>query len=169
MIIAATTGASGTRDLAAAVSGLARGGDLVLLVGDLGAGKTVFAQGFGVGLGVTDQITSPTFTLHNRYAGRLTMHHLDVYRLDQVEEAADLGLAELLDDTSVTLIEWGSNIAPILPADYLEVALRYEDHPDDVTDEHRRLELRCVGTRWSARSGALCSTLRDWLTEEAEC
>src|SRR5690606_21518104 len=83
-LVARTSSVGETQELAAALAGLAQPGDLVVLAGDLGAGKTAFVQGFGRGLGVTEPITSPTFTLAQQYAGRLTVHHLDVYRLDQL-------------------------------------------------------------------------------------
>lgn len=159
MIEARTTSAAQTQQLAEALAELAQAGDLFVLVGDLGAGKTAFAQGFGRALGVDGPITSPTFTLAREYQGRLTMHHLDVYRLEQLEEARDLALPELLDGDSVTLIEWGDNIAPMLPNDYLEIRLEFGDGDDD-----RTMSLRCVGARWAARSGALCRLLDPWIT-----
>lgn len=149
---ARTTGAEQTRALAAALGELLRAGDLLVLVGDLGAGKTAFAQGVGRGLGVTETITSPTFALVQSYAGRLDLHHLDVYRLEQVNEALDLGLAELLDDDAVVVIEWGDTIAPVLPHDYLEVRLAYGDGPDV-----REVTLSAVGPRWSARMRAVAT------------
>ena len=149
-----TSGEEQTRDLAAAVAELARPGDLVVLVGDLGSGKTVFTQGLGRGLGIDEQITSPTFALVQSYVGRLDLHHLDVYRLDQVNEALDLGLAEMLDDDAVMVIEWGDTIAPVLPHDYLEVRLSYGDDGDE-----RRVELVAVGHRWSARGRALATVV----------
>ena len=147
-----------TRELAAAVAELARPGDLLLLVGDLGAGKTAFVQGFGTALGIEEPITSPTFTLARQYQGRLELNHLDVYRLEQVEEVLDLGLQELLDGTSATLIEWGDTILPALPADYLEVHLSYGEGDDD-----RMLRFRPVGARWGARSRALGAALGPWV------
>src|SRR3954470_18618694 len=91
-----TNSVDATRDLGGAVAGLARTGDLVLLVGDLGAGKTAFTQGFAAALGIDEQITSPTFTLVRTYKGRLVLNHLDVYRLEhgkEAEEPAIIGVA----------------------------------------------------------------------------
>jgi tRNA threonylcarbamoyladenosine biosynthesis protein TsaE len=163
MIIAFTSSAKESSLLAASIAELVRAGDLVLLAGDLGAGKTTFAQGFGAALGVSERITSPTFMLVNQYSGRLELNHLDVYRLDQVTEVLDLGLAEMLDDGGVTIIEWGDTIIPALPADYLEVRLRLGEGDDD-----RVVEIHLVGPRWSARTRALTTALRPWLGETAE-
>ena len=155
---AATTSVEATRDLGAAVAGLARPGDVVVLAGDLGAGKTAFVQGFGRALGVTDRITSPTFTLVHVYEGSLPIHHLDVYRLEQMSEALDLGLAEMLDEGGVVLIEWGDAIFPVLPHELLEVRLTFGAGDDD-----RSFDLRPVGTRWAARSAALRNAIAPWL------
>jgi tRNA threonylcarbamoyladenosine biosynthesis protein TsaE len=146
-----TDSVDATRAVGGAVASLARPGDLLLLAGELGAGKTAFAQGFGRGLGVTGPITSPTFVLARDYDdGRLSMHHIDVYRLDQMNEVFDVGLPEVLDDGGVTLIEWGDAIMPSLPADYLEVRLTFGGGDDD-----RMIELRGVGPSWSGRAAAL--------------
>jgi tRNA threonylcarbamoyladenosine biosynthesis protein TsaE len=162
VITARTKSVDDTRALAAAIAELARPGDLVLLAGDLGAGKTAFAQGFGRGLGIPDAITSPTFVLARQYEGRLLMHHLDVYRLEQMEEVFDVGLPELLDEGAVTLIEWGDAIVPALPADYLEVRLAFGPADDD-----RTLSLRPVGPSWSARQRAVSTALHPWLGPSA--
>ena len=145
-----------TRELGAAVAGLARSGDLLLLVGDLGAGKTAFTQGFARGLGIDEPITSPTFTLARSYQGRLKLHHLDVYRLEHVTEAEDLGLGELMED-GVTVIEWGDTIAPVLPADYLELRFVFGEDDDD-----RSLAVRIVGPSWSARQRSLATAMEPW-------
>jgi tRNA threonylcarbamoyladenosine biosynthesis protein TsaE len=154
-----TGGVDQTRALGAAIASLARPGDLLLLAGDLGAGKTAFAQGFARGLGITERVVSPTFTLARDYHGpSLTLHHLDVYRLDHLQEALDLGLAELIDDDGgVTLIEWGDVVIPALPADFLEIRLAYGFGDDD-----RLLSMRPVGNRWSARRHALDEVLTPW-------
>lgn len=162
-ITAATSSISQTRELAAALAELARPGDLFLLVGDLGAGKTAFTQGFGAALGVQEPITSPTFTLARVYRGRLELNHLDVYRLAQLDEVLDLGLQELLDGDSVTVIEWGDAIAPALGADYLEVRLGY-----GAADDDRIVVLRPVGGRWAARTRALTRAVEPWAVPTGE-
>lgn len=155
---ARTTDVEATRALAAAVASVAAPGDVILLSGELGAGKTAFVQGFGAGLGVQERITSPTFTLAHHYEGALAMHHLDVYRLERLGEMDDIGVSELLDGEGVVLIEWGDAVAPVLPREYLEVAITYGEGDDD-----RELELRCVGGRWSARLRSLSEQLQDWV------
>jgi tRNA threonylcarbamoyladenosine biosynthesis protein TsaE len=156
-----TASADETRQVAAALAELARPGDLLLLAGELGVGKTAFAQGFGAALGVEERITSPTYTLANQHQGRLTLNHLDVYRLEQLEEVLDLGLPELLDDDEgVTVIEWGDTILPALPASYLEVRLGFGDEEDD-----RNVSLSLVGRRWMARRRALTTALTRWLAD----
>ena len=165
MIRATTTSVDETRALAGALAELARPGDLVVLSGDLGAGKTAFAQGFGAGLGVTTGITSPTYTLHNRYAGRLQLDHVDVYRLEQLDEVFDIGLPELLDEGGVLLIEWGETITPALPADYLRVRLDFGDDDDD----ERTLVLEAVGRSWGARCRTIATALGRWCPEPGPC
>ncbi len=156
---AATPSAAATQELAGAVAAVARGGDILLLAGELGAGKTCFAQGFGRALGVTEAITSPTFTLLRSYdGGRLRLLHADVYRLDRLQEIVDLGIGELVDGDAVALIEWGDVAEPVLPADFLEIRLAY----DDDTDEARSLAFRPVGEGWSTRRAALARALEPW-------
>ena len=158
MTHARTTGVEQTRALGAAVASLVRAGDLILLAGDMGAGKTAFTQGFARGLGVTDQVVSPTFTLARQYDGTaLRLNHLDVYRLDHLQEAIDLGLSEMIDDDSgVTVIEWGDVVIPTLPADFLEIRFAFG------FDDERLVSLRSVGTGWSARRHALDELLAPW-------
>ena len=126
-LTARTTGADDTRALAGAIAACCGVGDVVLLAGDLGAGKTTFAQGFGRALGVVERITSPTFTLVQQYpcAGPevLTLLHADVYRLDHVAEVVDLGLTELVEDGAVALVEWGDVVAPVFGGGTLVVRL----------------------------------------------
>jgi tRNA threonylcarbamoyladenosine biosynthesis protein TsaE len=146
-----TKGVDDTQAVAAAVASLSRAGDLILLVGELGVGKTAFVQGFARHLGVTAPVTSPTFTLVHRYEATPVIHHVDVYRLDRLSELADLGLSEMFEE-GVTLIEWGDVVAPALPSDFLEIALAYVD--DDAADE-RDISFRVVGASWTGRVAAL--------------
>jgi tRNA threonylcarbamoyladenosine biosynthesis protein TsaE len=157
---ARTSSVDETRALAASLALLAGSGDLLLLAGELGAGKTAFVQGFGHALGVTEPITSPTFALAQRYDGDMVLHHLDVYRLSQLHEVFDLGLGELMDDGGVVVIEWGDAVIPMVPSDYLEVTLAYGEQPDD-----RRVTLRPVGPGWLARSDALAAAIGPWSKE----
>lgn len=150
MIQVATSSPEETGQLAARLAELATPGDVLVLIGDLGAGKTAFSKAYGKALGIDETMTSPTFTLAREYEGRLTLHHLDVYRLEQMAEVLDLDLPDLLDSGGVLLIEWGDVILPMLPPDYLEVRFSFGDGDDD-----RFIELRPVGARWSARKSAL--------------
>jgi tRNA threonylcarbamoyladenosine biosynthesis protein TsaE len=152
-----------TRKLGAAVAELCRPGDVVLLAGDLGAGKTALAQGFGTAFGIEQPITSPTFVLARQYQGRIPLHHLDVYRLDHMEELFDIGLPEILDERGVILIEWGDAIAPALPSEYLEIRLTFGE-----TDDARRLSFRSVGRRWSGRMVALQLAVLPWTEAASE-
>lgn len=131
----ASPDAAVTQALAARLATVARPGDLLCLWGDLGAGKTQFAKGFGVGLGVTDTITSPTFVLMAEYAGRLPLFHLDLYRLDDAREAFAGGLLDEREATGVTLIEWPDRMWDVLPATRLDVAI------DGVGDAPRTIRL----------------------------
>lgn len=157
MICCSTGGVDETRALGAAVAPVVDSGDVLMLVGDLGAGKTAFVQGFAAALGVTAPVTSPTFTLANRYAGRMVVNHLDVYRFEVPAEVADLALPELLDD-GVTLVEWGDTIASALPADHLSVTIRFGTGDDD-----RSFELRGQGVTWRQRTERLRSALARWV------
>lgn len=156
-LTAVTAAVDETRALGAALAGVARARDVVLLSGELGAGKTAFVQGFAAGLGVEEQVVSPTFTIARDYDGRLRLHHLDVYRLEHLQEALDLGLAELTDDGGVTLIEWGDVVIPTLPPDFLEVRLAYGSGDDD-----RTIELVTIGVDWQHRVDSLAEVLAPW-------
>ena len=157
MITALTKSADDTKELGAALAAVARPGDLILLSGDLGAGKTTLAQGFGRGLGVDEPIISPTFVLARLYKGRLPLLHADAYRMENLQEVSDLDLAEFLDDGSVALVEWGDVITPVLPADFLELRLEF-----GAGDDERQIRLRAVGPAWSSRMGPVGAALDRW-------
>ena len=122
--------------IAAALADLARPGDLIVLAGEMGAGKTAFAKGFGAALGVTEPITSPTFTLVHTYDiagghghGAKALHHADLYRLDRTTEIADLALEELAEYEGIVLVEWG-DVADALFGDHLSVHLEPDPFGD---------------------------------------
>lgn len=123
---------SETHALARTLASHIRRGDVVLLVGELGAGKTAFTKGFGVALGVTEEITSPTFTIMRDYPVRLaalgpgTFLHLDAYRLEGPDAAEDIGLLELLDGGAFALIEWGDIVAAAFGHDPLMIEFRWD-------------------------------------------
>ena len=149
-----TEGSKATEALARIVSEYVLGGDVVLLAGDLGAGKTVFARGLAHGLGVDGPVASPTFTLAREYRGRVRVVHADVYRLDHVRELADLGFDDADDDT-VTIVEWGDVVSGAFGVDRLEVRLDFVPGCDD----SRRITITAVGPEWSTRLPALCAAV----------
>jgi tRNA threonylcarbamoyladenosine biosynthesis protein TsaE len=154
-----TSSPEATRAVAGRVARACRPGDVVLLVGDLGAGKTVFAQGFAAALGVAGPVTSPTFALVRHYrgvpeagaapgTGVRQLIHADVYRTGSLEEVTDLALAELVEEDAVALVEWGDLAAPALGPNALQVCL---DAPDPLADPtRRRLTLSGRGS-WAER------------------
>jgi tRNA threonylcarbamoyladenosine biosynthesis protein TsaE len=126
-----------------------RAGDVVVLSGELGTGKTALAQGVGRGLEVDGPVVSPTFTLVREYQGRVRLCHVDVYRLERIQELHELGIEEQLEE-SVTLVEWGEVAVSALPADRLEVRLSAGAGPDE-----RIIELVLLGDSWRSRSRRL--------------
>lgn len=144
-----------THDLAARLASLARVGDVVVLAGEMGAGKTAFAQGFGRALGVTEPITSPTFTVVHAYdSGHLPLLHADLYRLESTGEFDDLALAELTEGHGILLVEWG-DVVPERLGDHLEVRLERIDEAEDA----RRVTIRQRGHAWDARWSKLEAAL----------
>ena len=143
-----------------------------MLSGEMGAGKTAFAQGFGRALGVTEPITSPTYTLVHSYEidagntagetgtyGRdpMMLHHADLYRLNRTAEVADLALEELAESKGIVLVEWGDVVESMFD-DHLVVHL--ESDPDDETA--RLLEMSAGGPRWAARWSRLEAACEDF-------
>ena len=160
MIRTLTKSVDDTRALAAEVAPLLRAGDLMVLAGDLGTGKTAFVQGLARGLGVLEPVTSPAFVIVRTYPGRLPLVHVDVYRLDHLQEVVDLGLPELVDEGGVAAIEWGDVVLPTLPADFLEVRFDQGDSDDD-----RTIAFEAVGPSWAPRMSALGRAVGSWAVE----
>lgn len=100
-------------------------GDLILLEGELGTGKTCLVQGIAHGLGIKQYAFSPSFVLIREYYGRLPLYHIDLYRLDSVAEVADLGLEEYIYNDGICVIEWAEKGLPVLPQDYLLITIEY--------------------------------------------
>jgi tRNA threonylcarbamoyladenosine biosynthesis protein TsaE len=171
------TSLADTYAIAAALAGLCRPGDLIVLSGEMGAGKTAFAKGFGVALGVTEPITSPTFTLVHTYDiapdlghGAKALHHADLYRLDRTAEIADLALEELAEYQGIVLVEWG-DVADSLFGDHLEVHLepdRFDDGTGDdgafdgIDDGARSIEISASGPGWAPRWSRLVEACEEF-------
>ena len=105
-----------------------KGGETILLIGELGSGKTIFAKGIASGLGIKSStaVTSPSFTFINEYQGRLRLFHIDLYRIDRYEELYDLGLEEIITPANVVMVEWGEKLGPFSPASAIVVRLSSE-------------------------------------------
>jgi tRNA threonylcarbamoyladenosine biosynthesis protein TsaE len=151
-----------TKALAGRLAALCTSGDVVLLMGDLGAGKTAFAQGFAAALGVEGPVTSPTFALVRQYrcaesAPVATLFHADVYRTGGLGEVVELALAELVEERAIALVEWGELAAPALGDDALDILLEVPEAAADGswTDgsgpQERTISITGRG-RWSARA-----------------
>ncbi|HET9900508.1 MAG TPA: tRNA (adenosine(37)-N6)-threonylcarbamoyltransferase complex ATPase subunit type 1 TsaE [Actinomycetes bacterium] len=140
------------RALGRRLAALLRAGDLVVLAGSLGAGKTTLTQGIGLGLGVRGPVTSPTFVIARVHPGPVPLVHVDAYRLGSLAEVADLDLEASLSD-SVTVVEWGTGLVEGLADDRLEVTLT---RPSD--DETRTATIRGVGPRWTTTAAPVHPT-----------
>ena len=119
-----TTNAEETIDLGEKLGRLLAPGDVIALFGDLGAGKTTLTKGIAVGLGLTADIHSPTFTLIHEHPGAVPLYHVDLYRLSSQEEIETLGLEEYIYSDGVTIIEWADRMKSLLPKDRLDITLR---------------------------------------------
>ena len=123
-------------------------GDVLALAGDLGAGKTCLVQGIARGLGVNEPVTSPTFNLLLVHPGRLTLYHVDLYRLDDSLELDDIGFFEALESDGVSAIEWGDRFPEALPPDHLAVVIHLAE------EGLRRFEVTPTGARSEALAAA---------------
>lgn len=156
-----------TRAVAGELAAVLEPGDVVVLSGDLGGGKTAFVQGACAALGVVEPVTSPTFAIVQEYDGRWPIAHVDVYRLDTLQELHDLGFAELVDDDRITFVEWGDRVRAALPARHLDVAIGLPPG-DEVVDSDRILTIAVHGPDWSVRSRRIATVLAHHLHPEAD-
>ncbi len=118
-----------------------KGGEIIELVGDIGAGKTTLTRGLAQGLGIKDNITSPSFTINCNYQGRsgLTLHHYDFYRLSDAGIIADELAETIHDHHAITVIEWGDSIKSVLPAEHITIKISHR------ADRGREVEIRKIG------------------------
>ena len=130
-----------TARIGSALGQYAEAGDVFLLSGELGAGKTCLTQGIAKGMGVDEYVRSPTFVLVSVHQGRLPLYHIDIYRLDEVAEVVDLGLEEYLAGDGVSVIEWASKALEVFPQPYMLVTLTYEG------ENERLIQLEAMGER----------------------
>lgn len=129
-----------TEQFAADLAAKALPGDVYTLTGDLGVGKTVFAKGFAKGLGITEPVTSPTFTIVQEYlSGRLPLYHFDVYRIGDPDEMEEIGFYDYIDRGGVVLIEWAELIEDVLPENRTEITISKDLAGDD---DYRIIEVR---------------------------
>lgn len=159
-----STSPEDTRAIGARLGAALRPGDIVSLTGELGAGKTCLVQGAAAALGVAERVTSPSFILRKDYQGTVAVLHLDVYRLQTLQDVLDIGWEEALDRSRVAFVEWGDAMSPLLPEDYLEVDLRVDlgDTRAEPGAEQRLIGLRPRGADWSRRLAELAAALGDW-------
>lgn len=149
--------AEDTRSIGESLAPLLVAGDAIALTGELGAGKTTFAQGLAHGLGFGGHVQSPTFTLVREYrSGRLPIVHADVYRLDRLQDVVDLDLEES-SRNGVLMVEWGDVIEALLPAGYLEVELTVPESEDE-----RSVSVGSRGHAWLPRWERLERALDPW-------
>jgi len=153
----ATSSPEQTRAVGQALAGVLEAGDVVSLTGDLGAGKTTFVQGAARELGVEQAVLSPTFTLVREYRGRVPVVHVDVYRLDRIQEVLDLGFEDLVDRNAVVFIEWGDAIEALLPPEHIQVELTLPGGEAD-----RRIGITWYGRSWTDRIDRLARSVQQW-------
>jgi len=149
-----TRDAAETHALGQRLGTVLRAGDVVVLDGELGTGKTVLAKGIAIALGITEPVVSPTFTVVREYDAPTPLVHVDVYRLDHLQELHDLGFDDLVAGEAVTVVEWGDRVSAVLPSDRLRVYLEAGDGDDD-----RTVSVDAAGITWSERLDALAAAV----------
>ena len=149
LIIITTHSPRETQALGAALGKSAQPGDLLLLCGDLGSGKTCLTQGIAWGLMVADAVRSPTFVLATEYAGRLPLYHIDLYRLDDIREVDDLGLDDYIEGEGVCVVEWADKAMPFFPGDHLLVELEHTSNKALSSNKERTIRITPRGARYA--------------------
>jgi tRNA threonylcarbamoyladenosine biosynthesis protein TsaE len=134
-----------TTQIGRALGSILEKGDVVLLSGDLGTGKTAFTKGIALALGIEEHITSPTFTIVNEYQGKVPLYHFDVYRIADPDEMYDIGFEEYLFGDGVVVIEWAELIDDILPGDHIWVTVRKNL---ELGVDAREIDIDFVGSKY---------------------
>lgn len=156
-----THSAEETQNLGRVLGQAAQPGDLYLLSGPLGAGKTCFVQGLAFGLGVKEYARSPSFVIVNRYRGRLDIHHIDLYRIQDEREADDLGLEEYFEGPGVCAVEWPERAPSLFPQEHMWIEMEYGEAEND-----RRIRVEARGERYQKLLHDLAGQLA---VREGEC
>jgi len=145
-----------TQDLGVHLGKLANAGDVFLLTGNLGSGKTCLTQGIARGLGIKEYTSSPSFIIIREHHGSIPLYHMDFYRLDYIEEITDLGLEEYFYGNGVCVVEWAKKGINILPKNHLLIDLSY------ISYTVRSLSIEAEGNRYSQLLQSLCKDLKTW-------
>lgn len=169
MLTILTDSERATREVGRALGTLVRAADVVLLSGDLGAGKTQLTKGLAVGLGVSEPVTSPTFNILLVHEGRIPLYHFDLYRLDRAAQLEDLDYWATLEGDGVSVVEWGDRFGEATPLDGLGVTIRITG------DDARRIEVAALGSRgeelgaaWAVAASAVAGAVVQHPARKAE-
>ena len=119
-----------TQKIASEIADTLKGDEFIAMYGDLGAGKTAFVQGLARALGITDHITSPTFTIVNEYEGRVPLYHFDVYRISDPDEMYEIGYEEYVDTDGICIVEWAELIEDLFPPKYYKITILKDTEKD---------------------------------------
>lgn len=119
-----------TQKIASEIADTLKGDEFIAMYGDLGAGKTAFVQGLARALGITDHITSPTFTIVNEYEGRVPLYHFDVYRISDPDEMYEIGYEEYVDTDGICIVEWAELIEDLFPPRYYKITILKDTEKD---------------------------------------
>lgn len=138
-----THSADQTRALGQQIGQATQPGDLLLLVGELGAGKTCLTQGIARGMGIDSYVRSPTFVLATEHSGRLMLYHIDLYRLDRIDEIQDIGIDEYVESEGVCVVEWADKAIAVFPKEHLSIELEHTG------EDSRTLTLTAHGSRYT--------------------
>ena len=145
-----------TQQLGRWLGEMAQAGDVFLLTGNLGSGKTCLTQGIAWGLGIKEYAFSPSFVLIREYSGRLPMYHVDFYRLDRIEEIADLGLDDYLYGKGICVVEWADKGMSLMPRERLLIDLSY------LSDNERAIHFEPTGRRYTRLAASVKTELKKW-------